>query len=411
MSNQSSNIVLTGGGTGGHIYPCLAVAEAIREENPEAKLYYIGNDNKLEAELLTKDKLKDSQNQLFSSYIKFLGIRSYPLVNKVNPLSFFLWLYRFYRARRQAIKHLRENHINIVFGTGGYVAAPVFAAAIALKIPYIIHNLDAHIGLANRMFIADAYALTSAFDHSAVKPKNGQMIVTGNPISKKFLEQSEWIATSLTQPAASAAWLFVPRNDDGSGSINLLITGGSQGAEAINNAIGKILPKLIKIPQINIVHITGTKPYETYIAKYLNGNINLYSNYKILAYTHEMPELCAWADLTVCRSGAMTIAEMSASGVVPIFVPLPWAAHDHQTLNARALVDAGAAISLNQNEENFEEQLFFTIQKFVDDRKLLSEFRTNLQAFGKNDAARIIANLITTNLQGHISRFFIGKKG
>ncbi len=367
-------VALTGGGTGGHIYPCLAVAEELKAQNVE--LCYIGHAQKLEAQLLTQSNLKDAEEIPYSSYIKFLPIETDPVVNKLNPFKALAWLWKFYQAFTLSKKYLHENKIEMVFGTGGYVAAPVFAAAIALKIPYIIHNLDAHIGLANRVFINDAQALTTAFPDLAAKPKNGQVIVTGNPISKKFLNS---VSSSKT------------RNDEG--TLHLLVTGGSQGAESINNAIGNLLAELNKL-DIEVVHVTGTKTYQSFIDKYLEGDPSKYPFYRIYDYVHNMPQLCSWADLTVCRSGAMTIAEMSASGVVPVFVPLPWAAHDHQTLNAKALVDAGAAISLNQNEENFEELLFFTVKGFVNDRNLLEEFRTSLKTFGKNDAAIEIAKLI-----------------
>ncbi len=382
-------IALTGGGTGGHIYPCLAVAEALHESRVE--LYYIGHAKKLEAELLTKTELKDADGVAYSSYIKFLPIETDPVVNKLNPLKILGWGWKFYQAFELSKKYLRENQIEIVFGTGGYVAAPVFAAAIALKIPYIIHNLDAHIGLANLVFIRDASALTTAFPNLAAQPKNGRVIVTGNPISKKFLN---YVIPSERSERRDPDWIATPpmaaRNDD---TLHLLITGGSQGAESINNAIGNLLPNLSKL-NIDMVHVTGTKTYQSFVDKYLGGKADKYSNYRIYDYVHNMPELCAWADLTVCRSGAMTIAEMSASGVVPIFVPLPWAAHDHQTLNAKALVDTGAAMSLSQNEENFEELLFYTIKGFVNDSLLLEEFSTALAKFGKNDAATEISKLI-----------------
>ncbi len=376
--SKKLNIALTGGGTGGHIYPCLAVAELL-VKNGGNELYYIGHSKKLEADLLSKNDLQDTEGRPYSSYIKFLGIETDPVVNKLNPMKILDWGWKFYRAYEQCKKYLREKQIDIVFGTGGYVAAPVFAAAIALKIPYIIHNLDAHIGLANRVFINDAYALTTAFPNLPAKPKNGKIIVTGNPISQKFLKQIEIASTAA--------------ND---GKLHLLVTGGSQGAESINNAIGNLLPRLNEL-NIEIVHVTGTKTYQSFIDKYLNGDTNKYANYRIYDYVHNMPQLCAWADLTVCRSGAMTIAEMSASRVVPIFVPLPWAAHDHQTLNAKALVDAGAAISLNQNDENFEEQLFHHIKSFTSDRTLLAEIAEALKAFGKNDAAEQLAQLITNS--------------
>ncbi len=376
---KKANIVLTGGGTGGHIYPCLAIAEELREQVPECKLYYIGNHNKLEASLLQGDNCKDSQGQSYRNYINFIGIEAWPFVNKVNPLKIFSWLIHFVKETLKVKSILQKNNIDIIFGTGGYVAAPVFAAAQFLGIPYIIHNLDAHIGLANRLFIKNASILTTAFPGLAAQPKNGRVFVTGNPISRRFLSSA-------------------PKSSDD--KLRLLITGGSQGAESINNAIGNLLPTLCKL-DIEIVHITGEKPYQEYLNHFLAANPNKYPNYKVLPYTHEMPELCSWADVAICRSGAMTIAEFGVSGVVSIFVPLPWAAHDHQTLNAQALVDANAAYLIKQparnnhiSESEFQENLYELINNICLNKNILKEKRKLLMSFAKPNASKELKKLI-----------------
>lgn len=375
-------IALTGGGTGGHIYPCLALAEAILEQKPSTKLFYLGHEAKLEAELLNKDELKDAEGKAYSSYVKFLGLIAYPLPRSKNPFELLQFVWRFWGSVQKASAHLKEKKIDAVFGTGGYVAAPVFAAAMLNKIPYIIHNLDAHMGLANMAFVKNAAVLTLGFpdlEYLKTKIKSGKVVVTGNPVSFKFLQNLE-------------SSKFEARRN--SKKLNLLITGGSQGAESINEAIGNLLPRLSENNKINIIHVTGSKLYQDYINKYLEGDVAKYSNYKVVAYTHQMPKLCALADIAICRSGAMTIAEMAASSVVPIFIPLPWAAHDHQTLNAKSLVDGQAAIMIRQDETNFEERLYASIEKLVEDRELLEFMQTKLAVFAKPDAAQELAKLV-----------------
>lgn len=389
---MKKNIAFTGGGTGGHIYPCLAVIEELISQDPSQRIFYIANSNKLEAQLLTKKDLKDYRGIAFSDYIKFLDIQAEPLIKSFNPIKVLKWFLRFQKQVKQAKKYLNENSIDIVFGTGGYVSGPVFAASKDLKIPYVIHNLDAFIGIANSVFVKDAFALTLGLDSKQkIKPKNGKRIITGNPISKKFLDRVNVIAeTQAVIASPEGAWQSSPNNDS---IIKLLVTGGSQGAESINSAIGKILPELSKL-NLQITHVTGSKIYDGFVEKYLDGNAEKYSNYRVIAYTHQMPELCNEADLTVCRAGAMTIAEMCISGVVPIFVPLPWAAHDHQNLNAESLVNAGAAFSLNQDEKDFEQILLKGILDLVNNPNKLDTMQENLKQFSKPQAAKEIAEIL-----------------
>ncbi|MDA1021396.1 MAG: UDP-N-acetylglucosamine--N-acetylmuramyl-(pentapeptide) pyrophosphoryl-undecaprenol N-acetylglucosamine transferase [Cyanobacteria bacterium] len=373
-------IALTGGGTGGHIYPCLALAEAILEQKPSTKLFYLGHEAKLEAELLNKDELKDAEGRAYSSYIKFLGLIAYPLPRSKNPFKLLQFVWRFWGSVQKASAHLKENKIDAVFGTGGYVAAPVFAAAMLNKIPYIIHNLDAHMGLANMAFVKNAAVLTLGFpdlEYLKTKVKSGKVVVTGNPVSFKFLREG------------------IGRREKGEGKrFNILITGGSQGAESINDAIGNLLPRLSENKKINIIHVTGSKLYQEYLEKFLDGDSARFTNYKVIPYTHQMPQLCSSADIAICRSGAMTIAEMAASSVVPIFIPLPWAAHDHQTLNAKSLVDAGAALMLDQDQADFDNALYASIVKLIEDTELLEFMQGRLGAFAKPEAAGQLAKLV-----------------
>jgi UDP-N-acetylglucosamine--N-acetylmuramyl-(pentapeptide) pyrophosphoryl-undecaprenol N-acetylglucosamine transferase len=367
-------IALTGGGTGGHIYPCLSVAEELfYREDKGFELYYFGHPEKLEAKLLSSKELKDSRANPYSDYISFIGIEAEPLIRSWNPLAIFAWIRRFYSYKSRAVKLLQDKQIDLVFGTGGYVAGPVFAACKALKIPYIIHNLDAHMGLANMFFVGDAYALTLGISELGIKPKTERVFVTGNPISKKFFEAQEENSK--------------PTNN----KLKLLVTGGSQGAESINNAIGNLLPELDGL-NLELVIVTGTKTYQDFCTRY---EVEKYSFVTVKDYVHNMPELCHWADLAICRAGAMTIAEMVASDTVCIFVPLPWAAHDHQNKNAAALVASSAAMSLDQNASGFETQLFYLIQGFSNnDKTRLDYFLDAMQGFKNPDSAKNISRII-----------------
>jgi len=377
--SEKRNIALTGGGTGGHIYPCLALAEYLKELNRETNLFYFGNPEKLEFALLNNTQLKDSEDKPYKDYIKFIAVPSSALPKFSQVLKLIKWFFDFKKNTKIAKSKLLENKIDFVFGTGGYAAGPVFAACAELKIPYIIHNLDAHMGLANRAFVKSAWALTLGICDLGIKPKNERVITSGNPISKRFLKELELAKTSQKQNS----------------KLHLLITGGSQGAQSINDAIGINLERLCQM-EIDIVHVTGTKTYSEYLQKYLGNNPNKYPNYKVLDYTHEMPSLCAWADAGVFRAGAMTIAEITASEIVPIFVPLPWAAHDHQNENAKSLVESGSAISLDQNDKDFQKKLFETISSFVNNKQTLEAMKASLAKQTKPNAGANLAQLIFT---------------
>lgn len=360
---MTTRIALTGGGTGGHIYPCLAVAEVLHEK-PDIELYYIGIKGKLEEELVAKK----------APYIDFLAIsKASSLPRSKNPFKMISWVWEFGNAVNEAKKFLTENKIDAVFGTGGYAAAPAFAACIQKKIPYIIHNLDANMGLANKAFVKDAKALTLAFNIPSIAPKNGEVLLAGNPISKDFLA--------------------VDSSNGSDGDIKLLITGGSQGSKNINEYIGQILPQLMEKSKLSVTHVTGMKLFDDYVNKYLGGNKDKYPNYNVMAYTHEMDKFCREADIAICRSGAMTIAEMAATKTVPIFIPLPWAANDHQTANAQSLADEGAAFILKESETD-SKALLNKIYELITDESKLASMKSKLVDFANPRSAERLAELI-----------------
>ncbi len=385
--NKPLNVAFTGGATGGHIYPNLAVAAALRQLESSARFYYFGRPDKLEAELLNNSQVKDETGTSYSNYIEFVAVYGRSLPAGHNPLKYLSWSLDFMKEVSRVKSELKARKINVVFGTGGYVAGPVFTAAQQLGIPYIIHNLDAHLGLANKVFLDKAKYIGLAFPLAGLNNERVRLI--GNPVSAKFFK---------AKPSDR-------QSNIGMREIHLLITGGSQGAEAVNDLIGMMLLDLKQLTgdslKLQIKHVTGKANYEKYILDHLDGQAHKYEelffHYEVIPYAHNMPELCNWADIAICRSGAMTIAEMAAAQVVPIFLPLPWAANDHQTKNANHLVQAGAAYSFNQKQLGLaatEAALGEALMTLITKPAELAAKRERLKAFANPEAAKQLAELI-----------------
>jgi UDP-N-acetylglucosamine--N-acetylmuramyl-(pentapeptide) pyrophosphoryl-undecaprenol N-acetylglucosamine transferase len=334
-------VAFTGGGTGGHIYPCLAVAELFEYESNQSgaernALYYIGGEGKLEQELcLRKD------------YIQFLPINAPKLPSRKNSFKENLeWFSVFFKAYKCSVNYLRENKIDVVMGTGGYVAAPVFLACVTTGTKFLIHNLDSNFGLVNNLFKTFANRVSLGFPINI--NFNDKYRYTGNPVSQDFIN-----IYRDDENAEIEVWRQ-PRDEN---HLRVLVTGGSQGSQFVNDSIGALLKDFedfnhrlaLEGKRISIIHITGSKLFDEHVSKYLNGDPNKYSNYKVLSYTHEMANISKTVDIAICRAGAMTCAEMAVSLIVPILIPLPWAAHDHQTKNAEALVKADCGFMIRQD--------------------------------------------------------------
>jgi UDP-N-acetylglucosamine--N-acetylmuramyl-(pentapeptide) pyrophosphoryl-undecaprenol N-acetylglucosamine transferase len=392
-------VAFTGGGTGGHIYPCLAVAELFEDESNRAGaeknfLYYIGGEGKLEQELcLRKD------------YIQFLPINAPKLPSRNNSFKENLeWFGVFFKAYKCSVNYLRENKIDVVMGTGGYVAAPVFLACVTTRTKFLIHNLDSNFGLVNKLFKIFASRVSLGFPINI--SFNDKYRYTGNPVSQDFIN-----IYRDGENAEIGVWQQ-PRDEN---HLRVLVTGGSQGSQFVNDSIGALLKDFEDFNQrlalegkrISIIHITGSKLFDEHVSKYLNGDPNKYSNYKVLSYTHEMANISRTVDIAICRAGAMTCAEMAVSLIVPILIPLPWAAHDHQTKNAEALVKADCAFMIRQdalssgeNAENVVEHssqqreiadLIFDLAK---NPEKISEMKKKLHLFAKPESSREIFTLL-----------------
>jgi UDP-N-acetylglucosamine--N-acetylmuramyl-(pentapeptide) pyrophosphoryl-undecaprenol N-acetylglucosamine transferase len=310
---MNKRIVIMAGGTGGHVFPALAVAQALREQGWQVS--WLGTEKGLE-------KRVSAENGFELDYLSVAGIRGKGLLFKFKSVLLLL------KACLQARRVLKRRKPQVVLGMGGFVAGPGGLMAKWLGIPLVIHEQNRVVGTTNRLLARFANRVLEAFPNS-FKPK-AKAVCTGNPLRKAFVE-----AVSLVEQ----------KRDEQLG-LKLLVIGGSQGAKILNEIVPEAVAVLPKSVTIQVKHQTGAVMRDEVAAHYEKLNIEA----QVLAFVEDMVAVYAWADLIVCRAGAMTVSEVAAMGLPSIFIPLPTAIDDHQTANARYLTDTGAAYMLKQQD-------------------------------------------------------------
>lgn len=361
----SHRIVVTGGGTGGHIYPALAVCEQLTKEPDVEAILYIGARGHLEERIA-------AQRQ-----IEFVGLASAGLPRRPSVKA-LAWPFKTLYAVLSAQKVLATFRPTAALGTGGYAAAPPLAAALLSSIPFAVHEPDAYPGLVNRLFSRYASVCSLGMQGATGRLKtSGQIIFNGNPLGTSFLcppSRADACANLQLQPDLKT----------------LLVTGGSQGAKAVNETVREALSLLLSLqPAIQIVHQVGEKNYSEYIAS-LPPEIRENPRYVARPYFDNLALAYSVCDLTLCRAGAMTIAELGVIGVPAIFVPYPFAAQDHQTKNARSVETTGAATVIPQTELSAD-RLFAVVRDTLLDQTKLEKMQTAMKAQGKPNAAHDLA--------------------
>jgi UDP-N-acetylglucosamine--N-acetylmuramyl-(pentapeptide) pyrophosphoryl-undecaprenol N-acetylglucosamine transferase len=345
----SQTILIMAGGTGGHVFPGLAVADEMRGRG--WNVVWMGAKGGLEARLVPARGYP-------VEWIRAAALRGKGLAAKLLlPLSL---LVGFWQSAR-AIFRLRPD---VVLSMGGYVAFPGGMMASLLARPLAVHEQNAIPGLANRVLAGLADKTMVAFPGALARAE-----WTGNPVRAEI--------SALAEPAARYAGR--------SGPLRLLIVGGSLGAQALNEAVPKALALMAPAERPSVVHQSGEKNLEFLRNAYAKENLRA----ELLAFIDDMARAYAEADLVICRAGAMTVAELSAAGMASVLVPFPHAVDDHQTANARFLADTGAAILLPQRE--LSPETLSALLRSLSREKLL-EMAGKARALGKPEAARIVAD-------------------
>lgn len=374
-NNKSIKVVLCGGGTGGHIFPSIAVGEILREERCE--LYYVGVNGKPEEEISDENG------------IDFYGYDFSGFPRKIQK-ELFVWPLNLLNAVSKAKAYLKHFKPDIIFGTGGYSAAPVFIAARRLGIPYIVHNLDVRFGLANKFCGSGARLMTLGFETDTSVLSKVKRIVTGNPVRKSFFEIEK-----LDRNYLCKEYKLDPQKK------TIFIIGGSQGANAINEVVLDILKELVLKNDFQIIHQTGPNTHDAFI-KRIPAKVSETTNYIARPFFDNPEECFRIADLVISRSGAMTTTEVSFLGKPTIFIPYPFAGN-HQEANAMHLVNAGGAVLIRQKDLR-PKKLLETIEDLLKDKEKLNSMSKIAKSFAKPHAAQDIASIVLSNVKGPASR-------
>lgn len=345
--------ILTTGGTGGHIFPALAVAESLRENFPDCEILFIGANYGLERELAMK------------ASIKFIGLNAHGILGKgfAAPLA----LLHLLSSIPKAIKIIKEFKPDCTVGFGNYASFAAIIASQICNIPTILHEQNAIPGTTNK--ICSKFAKKICLSLPNTEGFNSKKcILTGNPIRKEICQ----ITFSKRQKKCTR---------------RLLVLGGSLGARALNKYICDNL-SLFKENNIEIIHQTGQKEWEKVFFTYARHN---YHPKNVKPFISKMSEAYAWADLILCRAGASTVAEICAVGLPAILVPFPHAIHDHQTQNAKFLEKIGGAILVP--EENIT-QVGELVIKYLKDSDGLLGMSKNILKLARPDAANNVVAVI-----------------
>lgn len=312
-------IVFSGGGTGGHIYPALAIKEILQQKHTFSS-GYLGVSGGMEESIVSRE-----------TDIKFFGVRAQGMPRSIS-LKWLSFPLVNLAGISDAVSHLKNFVPDLIVTTGGFVAFPALAAARLLGIPAVIHEQNAAMGVTNRLF--SGWAKKVLLTYASAAPEDGnRVVVTGNPVRSAFLK-----STAVSQRFAKKPGEFV-----------ILSVGGSRGALSINRACIELVKNwLINQPQVRLIHISGERDFEM-VRKEIG---ELPANYELLPYLHEMKEAFDAADLLISRAGATILSEIAVCRKPAILVPFPFATDNHQEKNARVLEEMGAARLLLDRDLN-----------------------------------------------------------
>lgn len=346
---SSRSILIMAGGTGGHIFPALAVADLLREQGWQVN--WLGAPGSMEAELVPKHGYP-------MAWVRFSGVRGKGLLRKLAlPFNLLVALWQ----SAQAIFRLRPD---VVLGMGGYITLPGGIMAGLLRRPLVIHEQNSIAGMSNKLLA-----------HFA------QQVLSGFP---DVLPQASWCGNPVR---GSIAALATPeeRYRARSGRLNVLVVGGSLGAKVINETMPQALALLPEAERPNVLHQTGKLHFAAVQQHYQQAGVQA----ELRPFLDDMAASYAQADLVICRAGALTVAELAAAGVASVLIPFPFAVDDHQTWNARFLADHDAAVLLPQPEFSAE-KLAQLLRGYG--REQLLEMAQQARSQAKADAAQSVAN-------------------
>ena len=320
-------VLLTGGGTGGHVNPALAIAGIIKAKEPDSVIEYVGTEHGIENKLVPKAGYK-------LHHVNVRGFR-----RKISPANIkAAWLALTSPAK--AGKIIREFKPDVVIGTGGYVSWPVVKAAARMGIPTVLHESNAIAGVAVKMLQNDVDRIYLNFEETGrtLTCDRDKLLRTGNPLLKGFDSVSREEAREKL--GIDSGYRYI-----------LLSYAGSMGAEKVNDAVLRVMKDFTsRHPEVYHIHATGSIELELCTRQFKEMGLEGCGNIELCEYIYDMPLKMAAADLTINRAGAMTVSELALTGKCSVFIPSPNVAENHQYRNAKVLADAGAACLFEERE-------------------------------------------------------------
>jgi UDP-N-acetylglucosamine--N-acetylmuramyl-(pentapeptide) pyrophosphoryl-undecaprenol N-acetylglucosamine transferase len=346
-----SVLMVMAGGTGGHVYPAMAVADCLKQQG--WRIVWLATEGGMEAGLIA-DKGYDI------AWIRMTGVRG------KGALRWLLLPLQLAVACTQSVAAMLKHKPDVVLGMGGFAAFPGGMMAWLLRRPLVIHEQNSIAGLTNRVLSRFAGRVLAAFPSAF----GDRATLVGNPVRTQI--------STLAPPTERLAGR--------SGPLRLLVVGGSLGAQALNECIPKALALLPEASRPQVVHQAGAKHLAALQENYRKAGVAAETR----AFIDDMAAMYAWCDLAICRAGALTVAELAAAGVASVLVPFPHAVDDHQTYNARYLADNGAALLIPQHELT-PQRLAQTLASFT--RETLLDMAARARALGKPQATEAVAGI------------------
>ena len=369
-STGAMKFVITGGGTGGHVYPALALADEARRRG--IHVLYVGTERGLEARAVP------------AAGVRFATVSAAGVVGR-SAWRKLVGVIEIARGVVQALALLRQERADLVIGVGGYVTIPIVAAAWLLRVPRVLCEQNVQPGTANAYLAKVAHACAATFPETVREFPGRRVEVTGNPVRRSFRE-------AVAEGDSTGERGDATRTDHDS----LLVFGGSQGARSVNQAMIEALPLLKpRMGKLKITHQTGSHDLDWVREEYEHAGVRA----QIVPYIDEMARACREASVVVCRAGASSIAELSVIGAPAILIPYPHSAHGHQEANARSFAAHGGAMMILDAELNGS-RLAAAIAELLDDPQRRETMSACSRALGRPDAAERILDLCQSLLGG-----------
>lgn len=349
-------VLVTGGGTGGHIYPALAIVRALQEVDDQLEVLYVGTEKGLERDIVSREGLP-------FKHIEIAGFRRSLSFENVKTIM------KFFKSVSISKKYIKEFQPDVVIGTGGYVCGPVVYSAAKLKIPTIIHEQNSLPGVTNKFLARYVNKVAICFEEARSYFPENKVVLTGNPRATEV---------AGTLKVGKSALGLNPHKK------TVMISGGSRGAEPINDAIIEMI-KYYENADYEVVFVTGDKHFEAIKGRI--EEVDQLKNVHILPFINNMPQYLVNMDLFVGRSGATFLAEVTALGVPCILIPSPYVTANHQEFNARSLTDHGGGILLLERELTGQ-RLYNEIDRVMKDEQLRLNMQNTSKQLGIPDAAQ-----------------------